>query len=98
MEFNLEWLYKILRKKVYPVTTKQTLYPILFPLVRIVYLMKRGFDHLRFMDFSILPGKSGYYLWKLGIIKFWQRFILKRYDLSKNKDVKLPTDLKLKSN
>jgi len=92
-----KWLYKILRKKVYPVATKQTQYPILFPLVRIAYLMKRGFDHLRFMDFSILPGKAGYYLWKLGVIKFWHRFVLKRYDLSKNKDVKLPGDLSLKS-
>ena len=22
------------------------------------------------MDFSVLPGKTGYYLWKFGIIKF----------------------------
>ena len=93
-----KWLYKILRKKVYPVTTKQTQYPILFPLVRIAYLMKRGFDHLRFMDFSILPGKAGYYLWKLGIIKFWHRFVLKRYNLANDKDLKLSKDLNLKSN
>ncbi len=92
------WLYKILRKKVYPIQTKQKQYPILFPLVRVVYLMKRGFDHLRFMDFSILPGKSGYYLWKLGIISFWHRFILKRYHMSNNKNLELNKDLKLKSN
>jgi hypothetical protein len=35
------------------------------------------------MDFSVLPGKVGYFLWKFGIIGFWQRFILKRYHLPK---------------
>ena len=57
------WLYKILRSKVYPVHTKQPHYPILFFFVRMAYFMKRAFDHLRFMDFSIFPGKTGYYLW-----------------------------------
>jgi len=77
------WLYKILRNKVYPVHTKQPHYPILFFVVRMAYLMKRAFDHLRFMDFSVIPGKTGYFLWKLGVIKFWQRFFLKRYHLPK---------------
>ena len=79
------WLYKILRNKVYPAHTKQPHYPILFFVVRMAYLMKRTFDHLRFMDFSIFPGKTGYYLWKFGIIGFWQRFILKRYRLPEAK-------------
>ena len=79
------WLYKYLRNKIYPVHTKQPHYPILFAFARTLYLVKRGFDHLRFMDFSILPGKSGYYLWKFRIISVWQRFILKRYHLPKEK-------------
>ena len=82
-----QWLYKILRKKVYPVQTKQPSYPILFFFVRTTYLFKKAFDHLRFMDFSVLPGKPGYYLWKFGVISFWHRYILKRYRLSK-KDLK----------
>ena len=77
------WLFSILRKKVYPVHTKQPHYPILFWFCRTGYLIKRAFDHLRFMDFSILPGKTGYYLWKFGVISFWKRFILKRYHLPK---------------
>jgi hypothetical protein len=81
-----KWLYKILRKKVYPVQTKQKQYPILFYFVRMVYLFKKGFDHLSSMDFSVLPGKPGYYLWKFGVISFWRRFILKKYHLS-NKDL-----------
>jgi len=79
-----QWLFKFLRKKVYPVQEKQSSYPILFWLTRIIYLVKRAYTHLRFMDFSILPGSTGYILWKIGVIKFWQRFILKRYNLPKN--------------
>jgi len=78
------WLYKILRKRVYPVQDKQPSYPILFWIVRMIYLAKRAFNHLRFMDFSLLPGKVGHVLWKLGIIGFWQRFLVAHYDLSKN--------------
>ena len=48
------------------------------------YLVRRAFSHLRFMDFSLLPGRVGHVLWKLGIIGFWQRFMLAHYDLSKN--------------
>ena len=84
------WLYKILRNKVYPVHTKQPRYPILFAFVRTLYYIKRAFDHLRFMDFSVLPGKPGYYLWKFGVISFWHRYILKRYRLPK-KDPKSRT-------
>ena len=79
------WLYKILRNKIYPVQEKQSSYPILFWLTRMNYLIKRAFNHLRFMDFSLLPGKPGYILWKLGIISFWQRFMLKHYHLPKEK-------------
>ena len=77
------WLYKILLNKVYPVQTKQKYYPVLFRISRSVYYLKRAFDHIRFMDFSVLPGKAGYFLWKFGIIRFWQRFILKRYHMPK---------------
>ena len=77
------WLYKILRKKVYPVQDKQPSYPILFWIVRMIYLAKRAFNHLRFMDFSLLPGRIGHILWKLRIISFWQRFIVKHYHLPK---------------
>ena len=76
-----KWLYKILSKKVYPVQTKQKQYPILFRLCRAGYLIKRELDHLRFMDFTYIPGNLGYYFWKLGIIRFWKRFILKRYNM-----------------
>ena len=84
------WLYKILRKRVYPVQDKQPSYPILFWIVRMIYLVKRAFNHLRFMDFSLLPGKIGHIFWKLGIISFWQRFIVKQYHLPKQEYKNLP--------
>ena len=79
-----QWLYKYLRNKIYPVHTKQPHYPILFTSVRVAYLMKRAINHLRFMDFSVIPGKTGYFLWKFGVIKFWQRFFLRHYQLKNN--------------
>lgn len=78
------WLYNIMRKRVQPVQVKQKKYPVLFFFVRMIYLFKKGYDHLRFMDFSVLPGKPGYYLWKFGIIAFWRRFILRRYKMKSN--------------
>ena len=84
-----KWLYKILRKKIYPVHVKQKKYPIFFTICRSAYYIKRGLDHLRFMDFSFLPGKPGYYLWKFGIINLWHRFILKHYNLDKKKEYQI---------
>ena len=71
------WLYKIMRNKVYPVHTKQPRYPIFYRLCRTGFLLKRAFDHIRFMNFSFLSGKPGYYLWKFGVINFWQCFRFK---------------------
>jgi len=80
-----KWLYKILRKKFYPIQMKQPRYPILFALARSGYHIKRLFDHLRFLDFSFLTGKLGYFLWKFRIIATWQRIFMKRYHLPKER-------------
>ena len=77
-----KWLYKILRKRIHPVQTKQPTYPILFRIVRSLFFVKRAYDHIRYMDFSVLPGRLGYAMWKIGIIGFWQKYILKRYKLT----------------
>ena len=37
------------------------------------YLVKRVLGDLRFMDFSIIPGRSSYLFWRLGIVDLWQR-------------------------
>ena len=37
------------------VGNKQPLYPRLYVVLRLVYLVKRAFSHLRFMDFTLTP-------------------------------------------
>ncbi len=81
------WLFKKLRNKVYPVQCEQPHYPILFKCFHTAYLVSRAFDYLRFLDFSLLPGKVGYFLWKFRIINFWQRFFLKHYQLNNKKTI-----------
>ena len=93
-----KWLYKILRNKVYPAHAKQKYYPILFTLARMVYYFNRGFNHLLFMDFSLLPGKPGYYLWKFGVISLWQRLFLKRFKLLLEEKKKLEAQPKILGN
>jgi hypothetical protein len=35
-------------------------------------------SHLRVMDFSITPGKTGYYAWKVGLVRLWQKRFTRR--------------------
>ena len=53
--------------------TPQPTYPRLGTVLRIAYQAKRVLDHLRFMDFSIIPGWSGYVAWRVGLVRFWQK-------------------------
>jgi anaerobic magnesium-protoporphyrin IX monomethyl ester cyclase len=68
------WLFDRLLKFVKPSSEPQRMYPRLGMLLRSLYLGKRAIDHLRFMDVSVLPGKTGYFLWRLGIVKALSRF------------------------
>ena len=71
------WLFDRLLRKVEASATPQKEYPKLATLMRTAYMGKRGIDHLRFMDFSIIPGWSGYVAWRLGLIGAWRRFVRK---------------------
>ena len=46
--------------------------------LRVLFFAKRVIDHLRFMDFSIIPGGTGYVVWKAGIIDFWWKHFTPR--------------------
>ena len=59
----------------------QSLHPWLLNLVTIPWLIKQGLRHLRFAEFSILTGRTGYILWRLGILKLWRRLAVRRLDL-----------------
>ena len=41
---------------------------ILIPF-QLVFLFKRIFGHVRFKDFSVTFGRTGYFLWKIGLLK-----------------------------
>ena len=46
----------------------QSSHPILIYLIRIPWLLQQGFRHLRVGEFSLITGRSGYVLWKTGIM------------------------------
>lgn len=48
---------------------KQGSFPVLYLMVKGIYLLSRGIVHLRELDFTTIVGPWGYYLWKLGFIK-----------------------------
>jgi radical SAM superfamily enzyme YgiQ (UPF0313 family) len=67
------WMFDRMLKHVKPMTEPQKMYPRLGMALRITFLFKRLKDHLRFMDFSMIPGWSGYIFWKSGIAGAWRR-------------------------
>lgn len=72
------WLWNRLMRRVESSATPQKLYPRLGLLLRLAYVVKRAFSHLRFMDFSNIPGYPGWICWKLGIVSLWQRRLTPR--------------------
>jgi len=66
-------LFERLLRYVKPVTAKQRKYPVLLTLLRLWLLSKRAFDHFRWMDFSLIPGRITWALWRIGLVGFWQR-------------------------
>ena len=59
----------------------QPQYPKLSMVCRALYLTKRALNHLRFMDFSVLTGRTGYFLHRIGFIKFWEKHFVPRFQL-----------------
>jgi hypothetical protein len=68
-----------LLKGVRGVSDEQKLYPLIFLALHTLYVFKRGFSHLRFMDFTHMPGRIPWLLWKVGIISFWQRRMTRKF-------------------
>jgi len=68
-----ERLFRYLLTFVRPFKDSPRKHRLLMLTLRFIYLLKKGYDHFRFMDFSIIPGRTGYLLWKIGLIDFWRR-------------------------
>jgi hypothetical protein len=49
-----------------------------------VLFVKRGCRTCAFMDFSVLPGRWGYFCWKLGIVEFWQKHFVQRFKIDRD--------------
>lgn len=62
----------------------QPAHPVLLRLVRIPWLIKQGLRHLRFAEFSVITGKSGYLLWRIGLLKLWQKLAVRHLQLPVN--------------
>ncbi len=69
------WFFDRMLKHAKPTGDPQRTYPRLGTFLRSIYLLKRVLDHLRSMDFSVLPGRAGYVFWRLGIVGATRRFI-----------------------
>jgi hypothetical protein len=72
------WLWNRLMGRVRASNEPQKLYPRLGLALRTLYLSKRVLSHFRVMDFSITPGKTGYYAWKVGLVSLWQKRFTRR--------------------
>ena len=72
------WLWNRLLGRVRASGEEQKLYPRLGLVLRTLYLSKRVLSHVRVMDFSITPGRTGYLAWRVGLVGLWQRRFTRR--------------------
>lgn len=70
-----KWLFRRVLERVEPYHQEPKLYPNLHRVLRPLWLLRRAYDHLRFMDFSNIPGRTGYVLYRVGFVDFWHRHI-----------------------
>ena len=66
-------------KKVRGYDEPQNSYPILMQLVRIPWLVLQGLRHLKHAEFTAITGRSGYLLWRLGILSLIRKSTARRF-------------------
>jgi hypothetical protein len=74
------WLFDRWLKRVRASSEPQQLYPVRAGLLRALYMIKRGIDHLRHLDFSTIPGMAGYFVWKVGLVTFWWEKVIPKME------------------
>lgn len=74
-------IFDLLLTRVKSPTEPQPQYPFLLRLLRVPWLIKQGLRHLRFAEFSVITGRVGYVLWRMGVIRLWRRLAVKRLAL-----------------
>jgi radical SAM superfamily enzyme YgiQ (UPF0313 family) len=74
-------IFDRLLKRVRAFSEPQSSHPILIRLVRIPWLIKQGFRHLRFGEFSVITGRTGFLLWRIGALKLWLKLAVRKLEL-----------------
>ena len=72
-------VFEFLLRYAKPSHEPQRQVPVLLFVCRGLMFMRRGLSHLRFMDFSVLPGRAGWWLWKIGFVRFWQKHCVRHF-------------------
>lgn len=75
------WMFERMLRRIRAYSETQSAHPILICLVRIPWLLKQGMRHLRFLEFSVITGYSGYVLWRIGAITLWRKLALRKLEL-----------------
>lgn len=73
-------LFRWLLRRAAPMTHPQSRFPRLLFVLRLLFFIRRAWDHMRFMDFSVLPGRSGWVCWRVGIVAFWRRHLVPKFE------------------
>ncbi|MBF0457113.1 MAG: radical SAM protein [Nitrospirae bacterium] len=68
-----KWMFRRLLGRVKPFHEKQCQYPVSMTILRILVYAKKALVYLRFLYFDAMLGKVGYILYKIGLIKYYQR-------------------------
>ncbi len=72
-----KWIYTRMLKQVRPYE-EDPRRSLLFPICRLLYKFRVTYGMIQSLDFSVIPGKTGWVLWKVGIIGFLQRKRMKK--------------------
>jgi anaerobic magnesium-protoporphyrin IX monomethyl ester cyclase len=83
-------IFDRLLKRVRAYSEPQRSYNVLIKLVRIPWLIQQGLRHLRFGEFSVITGYSGYILWRVGALSLWSRLFGRRLELPEAEWMKSP--------
>lgn len=75
------WLFERWLKGVRAREEEQKRHPFLLHLVRILWLVKQGLHHLRMGEFSVITGRTGWILWKTGLLALWLKLRRRRLEL-----------------
>lgn len=81
-------IFEYLLKFAKPYSEQQRKFPITLSIIKSIYMIKRGWHHIRFFEFSYFPGfigDIGYYLWKFNILSAWHQHVLRKNNAQLNK-------------